>query len=236
MTKKKPSSGMRRAVSRPKTIKAQSLLPISKKTKALAKSKALDRAAKKSSSKLRQGSKSTEVSSAALLARVEGEITSVIETLNNQMNAALATVSELSRTRADHGRAVVRTAPLDRATATFKRLVAEVVDDQLAEILPPLIAHRNEIAYFEPENGASDLPEDFRHRAVEILDHVLALAGVQGYEARAGETFDPLIHLAVGETHLEDLTDGVVVEQVQPGFRSSRGKVIVPAKIRINRR
>ena len=103
-------------------------------------------------------------------------------------------------------------------------------------MLPPLIAHRNEIAYSEPEKCASDLPEDFRRRAVEILDHVLALAGIQSYQARVGEAFDPLIHLAVGESRREGMADGAIVEQVQPGFRSLHGKIIVPAKVHINRR
>jgi hypothetical protein len=181
--------------------------------------------------------KSTEVSAAELLTRLEGDITSVISVLNNQMNAALSSVGELARARSgDHARSVVRTAPLDRATATFKRLVAEMVDDQLAEMLPPLIAHRNEVAYAETENSEHDLPEAFRRRAVETLDHVLALAGVQSYDVRAGESFDPLIHLAVAEIRREDLPNGAIVEQIQRGFRSSRGKILVPAKVRVNRR
>ena len=192
---------------------------------------------RKGSNESQRGAKSAEVSAAELLTRLESDITGVISVLNNQMNAALSSVSELAQARSgDHARAVVRTAPLDRATATFKRLVAEMVDDQLAEMLPPLIAHRNEIAYAEMENRASDLPEEFRRRAVETLDHVLALAGVQSYDARAGESFDPLIHLAVAEIRREDLPNGAIVEQIQRGFRSSRGKILVPAKVRINRR
>jgi molecular chaperone GrpE len=241
MTKKRTSSRTIRTVSPKKTEASKSLKPAIKESKVSIRSQtSVDRAAissGKGSSASQPGAKSAEVSAAELLARIEGDITGVISVLNNQMNAALSSVSELAQARSgDHARAVVRTAPLDRATATFKRLVAEMVDDQLAEMLPPLIGHRNEIAYAETENSASNLPEEFRRRAVETLDHVLVLAGVQSYDARAGESFDPLIHLAVAEIRREDLPNGTIVEQIQRGFRSSRGKILVPAKVRVNRR
>jgi molecular chaperone GrpE (heat shock protein) len=171
-----------------------------------------------------------------LLTRAEQDIASAIDSLNNQMNTALTALAELASAKTEHGKAVVRTAPLDRATATFQRLVAEVVDDQLAEMLPPLIALRNETGQWAA-GGEKDSPEsDFHRRGVETLDHVLALAGVTSFDARPGQTFDPLIHLAVGESRRDDLADGAVAECLQPGFRSSRGKVLSPVRVRINRR
>jgi molecular chaperone GrpE (heat shock protein) len=65
---------------------------------------------------------------------------------------------------------------------------------------------------------------------------VLKIAGVQSYDPRPGEAVDPVIHLAVGETSRGDLPAGVVAETVQSGFRTARGKVIVLAKVRVNRR
>ena len=241
MAKKRISGRTVRTVSSKKTDTTKLSRATIKESKVPTRSQAsVGRSAispRKGSNESPRGAKSAEVSAAELLTRLEGDITSVISVLNNQMNAALSSVGELARARSgDHARSVVRTAPLDRATATFKRLVAEMVDDQLAEMLPPLIAHRNEIAYAETENRASDLPEEFRRRAVETLDHVLALAGVQSYDARAGESFDPLIHLAVAESRRDDLSNGAIVEQIQGGFRSSRGKILVPAKVRVNRR
>ncbi|MBN2561785.1 MAG: nucleotide exchange factor GrpE [Phycisphaerae bacterium] len=175
--------------------------------------------------------------SADILAKAEAEISSAIESLNNQMNAAIATLTELAVTQRGRGEAVVHTVPLDRATATFQRLVSEVVDDQLAEMLPTLVALRSEIA----QRGLdSDPPcsgdDDFHDRGVEMLDQVLAGAGVSQYDARPSEAFDPVIHLAVGETHRDDLDDGVVAEPLQPGFRTARGKVIAPARVKVNRR
>ena len=179
---------------------------------------------------------SAKVSTADTLDRAEAGITAAIEALNHQMNAALAAVTELAMVREDRVKAVVRTAPLDRATAMFRRLVAEVVDSQLAEVLSPLVALRNEVAGPAAELGTTDRSRDLCRRVVETLDHVLVLAGVQSYEVRAGETFDPLIHLAVRETHRGDLADGLVAEQLQLGFRSARGKILSPAKVCVNRR
>lgn len=171
-----------------------------------------------------------------LLNRAEQGITTAIEILNEQMNTALTALAELASAQTDRGRVVVRTAPLDRATATFQRLVAEVVDDQLAEMLPPLIALRQEMAQWAA-GGQDGSPEvDFHRRAVETIDHVLTLAGATSFDARPGQSFDPLIHLAIAETRREDLAEGAVAECVQPGFRSSRGKVLTPARVRINRR
>jgi len=171
------------------------------------------------------------------LERAESDIAGAVETLNNQMNAALEVFTKLASVHAEPGRAIIRTAPLDRATATFHRLVSEVVDDQMAEMLPPLVALRNEMSQRADAGSTTDVDgHELYARVTETLDHVLTLADVQSYDARPGDTFDPLIHLAVGETHRHDLPDGTVAEPLQPGFRSARGKVVVPAKVRINRR
>lgn len=172
--------------------------------------------------------------SSDMLARAEADIAAAVDSLNRQMSAAMTTLTELAITQRGRGAAVVRTAPLDRATATFQRLVAEVVDEKLAEMLPPLIGVRNEINQSRQAGGDAD--DDFRERSLAALDQVLALAEVQPYDARRNEPFDPLIHLAVGETAEGDLGDGVVAEAVQPGYRSLRGKVIVPARVKVNRR
>ncbi|NLX24093.1 MAG: nucleotide exchange factor GrpE [Phycisphaerae bacterium] len=173
-----------------------------------------------------------------MLSRAEADIAAAIEALNNQMNAALAKLTELASTQCGRGQVVVRTAPLDRATATFQRLVAEVVEDQQAEMLPPLIALRNELAQRAGGDGDANpvQGDDFHQRGLETLDHVLQLAGVQLFTPRIGEPFDPLIHLAVGEARREDLEQGSVAETLQPGFRSTRGKILAAARILVNRR
>jgi len=243
MAKKKSPSRTTRTTSTKKAAKtkAKAVKSTAKKVKVSAKTKrSASRAAaptkKTTRKRVPRRAKSAEASGAELLTRAEADIAAAVDTLNNQMNTALVALTELASAQGQRGKAVVRTAPLDRATSMFQRLVAEVVDEQLAEMLPPLITLRNEIVQYSQDNDPSGLIDDFGHRAQEILDNVLAVAGVQSYEARSGDTFDPLIHLAVGETHRQDLADAAVVEQVQPGFRSARGKVLAAAKVRINRR
>jgi hypothetical protein len=175
-------------------------------------------------------------SSEALLAQAETTITSAIENLNTQMNHAMNALASLATAGEGVGRPVIRTAPLDRTTAMFHRLVSEVLDDQLAEMLPPLIELRGDLSCEAEEPQQTGTDAGICRRGVEILDHVLKLAGVQKYEPRVGEAFDSLIHLGVGESRREDLPDGTVAESLQPGYRSSRGKVLVPARVKINRK
>jgi molecular chaperone GrpE (heat shock protein) len=155
------------------------------------------------------------------------------ESLSAQLSALQQKLDVLTGTSAaDNGNGNGTT--VNRAAAVFERLVADAVEDQLAELLPPLIALRRQMAHSVEGNGS--LTGDLRGHATQTLDHVLAVAGVETYEARTGDSCDPLIHLPVGETQRDDLPAGAVAEALQPGFRSRRGKVIVPARVRVNRR
>jgi len=182
-------------------------------------------------------------------ARAEQDINALLDSLNRQMTAALSAFTELAVAHRGPHEAVVRTKPIDRATATFQRLISEVVDERLAEMLPPLVHLRNEIAARAEQSAACapaagsageddwGSPElEYLQRWLAALDQVLAAAEVQAYDARVGESFDPLIHLAVGESCRADLPAGVVAEMLGRGFRTARGKVVVPARVRVNRR
>ncbi|MBN1844215.1 MAG: nucleotide exchange factor GrpE, partial [Sedimentisphaerales bacterium] len=160
--------------------------------------------------------------------------TGQLESLIRRMNDAVQGLQDLLEIPRRSNASLTRTTSLDRATATFQRLAAEVLDDQLGEILSPLIGLRAELSQYDDASGG--VPEDFLPRWREILDHVLALAHLEAYEARVGERYDPLIHLAVGQTQREDLPEGVVAESCQPGYRSQRGRVLAPARVQINRR
>lgn len=182
----------------------------------MSKKKTTSRATTRSSSKKKKTKKATKTSAVAVKKKPAAR----------KKKTAAAVLKQPVTVEPVVAAAPVPTSSMERATATFHRLVEEVVDDKLAEMLPPLVALRNEMIQES---------DDLGRRGAETLDHVLALAGVAVYEARDGETCDPLIHLAVGETHRDDLPDGSVGEVLQSGFRSSRGKVIVPAKVRVNR-
>ena len=165
-----------------------------------------------------------------------------IASAHAQLSTAVAQVHALTSSLREQAQA--RSAPADgealqRAASTFQRLVAEVVDDQLSQMLPPLIVLRNELsrrAAPGSKKGARNGDVEFVERGCQTLDHVLALAGVAPYEPRPGEACEPAIHLAVGEARRDDLPDGAVAQMIEPGFRSARGKVLVPAKVCINRR
>ncbi len=175
-----------------------------------------------------------------ILTKAEATIAAAIESLNTQMNAAVTTLTELAVAHRGPKEAIERPLPLDRATTTFQRLVTEVVDDQLATLLPPIVALRNDLEFrgteASPSGRGQDDWKDFLANSVEMLDQTLVQVGVARYEPHAGVPFDSLIHLAVGETRRDDLPEGVVSESLQPGFRTARGKVISPARVKVNRR
>lgn len=221
-----------------KTAKASSRQPVKpaakKKTSPKTKPKAASRAASPPPS-------GAEASPANLLARAEADLTALLESLNTQMAAAMHVFTELAAAQRGKHEAVIRTKPLDRATAMFQRLVTEIIDERFGEVLPMIVALRTEMAQrarMGESAGASDGDEhrEFLTRGTEMLDQVLASAEVQPYEPNPGEAFDPLIHLAVGETFRDDLADDVVSEVFAPGFRSARGKVIQAARVKVNRR
>ncbi len=203
--------------------------------------KAVGTTAARPSSVRNPRAESGNIGPADVLARAETDIGSVIESLNTQMTIALSTLAELAGNHRGQGEAVIQTAPIDRATATFQRIVTEVVDDQLAEMLPLLVDLRNEMAGRcdgDDDSLAGDdltADDDFVQRGTEMLDRVLATARVTRFDARPGEPFDPLIHLAVGETHRDDLADGTVAESLRSGFRSARGNLLSPARVKVNR-
>lgn len=178
-------------------------------------------------------------SPAKLLERAEEDMTKLLESLNTQMTAAMHAFTELAASHRGKHEAVIRTKPLDRATAMFQRLVTEVLDERVGEILPIIVALRVEMGQRASMlDGAADAESrvEFFIRGSEMLDQVLANVDVHAYEPHVGSAFDPLIHLAVGETHRDDLANDVVCEVLQAGYRSARGKVIYAARVKVNRR
>ena len=162
----------------------------------------------------------------------ERDVLANVEKLSAQLGTAIETLAELSSARSQPTDNTVRTLPTDRAAATFQRLVNDAVDDRVGQMLPPLITLRNELAQQADSSDAAG--NGMAERGRQTLDHVLSLADVTAYTPRVGEPYDPLIHLAVDEVTVEGLDLGAVAEALQSGFRTPRGKVLVPAKVKIN--
>jgi len=165
--------------------------------------------------------------------RTESSKASLLETLNHQINVVSSTLSQVINDNKEANETITQTMSLNRASVMFQHLVAEMIEDQLSELLPTLITLRNDIQGLELGEWKE---EEFQNYCLETLDQVFSKVGVNAYDARIGEVFDPVIHTAIAETHLEDQENNVVSEQIQPGYRSRRGKILMPAKVRVNRR
>ncbi len=229
------------ATKKNETPKTTQKRPTEAKTGSVAKKNAKTKTEARHAMPAKQAAKSKVLttSPANLLARAEADMTKLLESLNTQMAAAMHVFTELAAAQKGKHEAIIRTKPLDRATAMFQRLVTELVDDRISEILPTLVALRNEMnqrsqATQSQPNG--DGSAEFFTRGTEMLDQVLANLDVNEYLPNPGDAFDPLIHLAVGETNRLDLPGDVVSEALQAGFRSVRGKVVLAARVKVNRR
>jgi molecular chaperone GrpE len=65
------------------------------------------------------------------------------------------------------------------------------------------------------------------------FENVLQVAGVE-FVKSVGETFDPTIHEALGQSHKPDVKDNVITEEFERGFKL-HGRVIRPAKVFVNK-
>ena len=71
---------------------------------------------------------------------------------------------------------------------------------------------------------------------VEAFDALLAKLGALRFEARRLDFVDPLIHRAVADRADAGAADGVILEAVQPGYKTARGIVLSRADVVVNRR
>jgi molecular chaperone GrpE (heat shock protein) len=131
---------------------------------------------------------------------------------------------------------------IDDVTASFRRALSEALDRKLEELMAPVISLRHLLADEAralAEDPAGQDPGTLRevlHDAVSKLEKILRGLGGTFIHPEVGEFYDPLIHLAVGEAPAPGEEDGVVAEVVQPGYRSGRGRVVLPARVLVGRR
>ena len=88
------------------------------------------------------------------------------------------------------------------------------------------------------------VPDDFKMsewvRGIEQIykqiKEVMKGLGVEEYaDSVVGAPFDPTKHHAVGEERRDDFEDGVVTQEVSPGY-TFRGNSLIPAKVIVNKR
>ncbi len=233
-TKRSPTAAVKRKA---KTAKAApKRKTAAKKTAASSKKKTPATKRRRATARPAARPNAAKAAHTDILAKAEADIRSAVESLNTQFGSAMDTLTALAVAQRGPTEAVLETAPLDRATAMFQRLVTDMLDEQLSNVLPALVALRGEMSQRRSaESGKDAQDDDFYERGTEMLDQALAGAHVARYDVQPGDLFDPLIHLAVGEDHRAELPDGAVAEAIQPGFRAACGKVISQAKVKVNR-
>lgn len=65
------------------------------------------------------------------------------------------------------------------------------------------------------------------------FEQVLQSCGVEFIEAK-GQSFDPMLHEALGQSQSAEVEDNIIVEEYQRGFKLG-GRVIRPAKVIVNK-
>ncbi|MBI4599335.1 nucleotide exchange factor GrpE [Candidatus Uhrbacteria bacterium] len=90
----------------------------------------------------------------------------------------------------------------------------------------------------------SMLPDDLKNsewvkgieQIYKQMKEMIKGLGVEEYaESVIGVPFDPTKHYAVGEERIDTQEDGVITQEVSPGY-TFRGTVIVPAKVIVNKK
>ncbi len=190
----------------------------------------------------------------ALVSEVEKWVARGMERLENKLVEVSKSVRDLLARGAPppappKERPRAETAPaaeLDDLAASVRRAMSEALDRKLEEVIAPTLSLynrlRDEERALEKEPSSFDAKEtrSVLGEAAAELEKILRLLGGDFIRPKAGEFYDPLIHLAVGEAQAKPGSARseatVIVEVVSPGYKSARGKVICPAKVIVGKK
>lgn len=104
-----------------------------------------------------------------------------------------------------------------------------------AQVIPPLDNLKKAFAQLPDELKESEWVkgiEQIHRQLIEILKGM----GIEEFaESVVGAVFDPAKHYAVGEERRDDFDDSVVTQEVSSGY-TFRGKLMVPAKVIVNKK
>jgi len=124
----------------------------------------------------------------------------------------------------------------------FNRSLSDLVDRKVEEIMPAVAAlyHRfeDELAALraDPDPPSREDLQDFLTDAAQVLGRLLQALGGAFIAPQVGEPYDPLIHLAVGEAEVDGADESMVAGVVRPGYKSGRGRVVLPARVLVGKR
>ncbi len=124
----------------------------------------------------------------------------------------------------------------------FTRSVSDLLDRKLEEIIPAVAGlyyrFEDELTALreEPDLPAREYLQEFLSESLQKMGRILQELGGGFISPQVGEPYDPVIHLAVGETEVPGGQEGIVAGVVRPGYKSSRGRVVLPARVLVGKR
>jgi hypothetical protein len=114
---------------------------------------------------------------------------------------------------------------LESSVDSLRRLLAELVEARQEGVVARLTMIRTLGAFLKAD-----------HRLLEAIDGMLADLGALRFQAQRLDYVDPLIHKVVGERTDSGVPEGLILETLQPGFRTGRGVIVAKAEVIVNRR
>lgn len=117
-------------------------------------------------------------------------------------------------------------AELDDGVEPLRRFLHEWLEAHTENLLVKLVTLRTQA--FSKEADPKDLGEG--------IEYLLEQLGAIPFTPERMDYVDPLIHIVANEHHYADAPDGVILETLRPGFRSSRGSVLAKAQVVVNRK
>ncbi len=118
---------------------------------------------------------------------------------------------------------------LQRETESQKTAWAQfAAADLVTQLLPVLNNFSAAISHVPSEQQKEPWVIGIFHIQRQLLD-ILKAAGVEPI-ATVGQPFNPEMHEAVGQQPSDDVSEDVIITEVQPGY-TLNGKVIAPAKV-----
>jgi hypothetical protein len=134
------------------------------------------------------------------------------------------------------------TGAMEVVTTSFRRSMSEAIERRLEEIILPLagLCHKlkEEARHLTESHERADFNEvnSVLADSVSELESLLRSLGGAFIAPQVGEPYDPLIHVAVGASTSGEAETNVVTKVLRPGYKSGRGRVVMPARVLVGRR
>jgi hypothetical protein len=111
---------------------------------------------------------------------------------------------------------------LESGVHSIRRLLSELLEKQTHGILARLVALLD---------TATEAP-----RVAREIEALLDELGAVRFRAESLDYVDPLVHTVVEERPQSDMTEGLIVATIRPGYRTGVGTVLAKACVAVSRR